>query len=68
MLIVKTTKGDTKLRKLALNCAKFELNEAIGQTKAKVDTLLIELVLNCAKSKLHQAIDIAKAKLCTKLK
>ncbi len=50
-----------------LNCAQFKLNEAIGNTKAKVDTKLVELVLNCAKSKLNQAIGNAKAKLDTKL-
>jgi hypothetical protein len=56
------TNVDAKLRKLVLNCAKFELNEAIGNTKAKVDTKLIELVLNFAKIKLNQAIGNAKAK------
>jgi hypothetical protein len=28
--IAKTTKVETKLTKLALSCAKFEINEAIG--------------------------------------
>jgi hypothetical protein len=44
MLIAKMAKVDTELMKLVLNCAKFELNEDIGNTKAKVDTKLIELV------------------------
>ncbi len=41
--------------KIVLYCAKFKLNEAIDNTKAKVDTKLMELVLNCTKSKLNQA-------------
>ncbi len=45
-----------------LNYAKFELNEAIANTEAKVDTKLTELVLNCAKSKLNQTIDNTKVK------
>jgi hypothetical protein len=49
------TKVDIKLMNIVLNCTKFELNEAIGNTKAKVDTKLIELVLKCAKSKLNLA-------------
>ncbi len=31
--------------KIVLNYAKFELNEAIDNTKAKVDTKIIKLVL-----------------------
>jgi hypothetical protein len=57
MLIAKTTIADSKLMKLVLNCAKFELNEAINNTKVKVDTKLIELVLNCTESMLNQAIN-----------
>jgi hypothetical protein len=62
MLIVKSTKVDTKLIKLVLYCTKFQLNEAIGNTKAKVDTKLIELVLRFAKNKLNLAIGNNKAK------
>ncbi len=68
MLIEKTMKVDTKLMKLALNCAEFKLIEAIGNTKAKIDAKLVELVLNYTKSKLNQAIVNAKAKLETKMK
>ncbi len=39
-LIAKTTKVDTKLMEIVLNCTKFELNEAIGNNRAKVDTKL----------------------------
>jgi hypothetical protein len=67
MLIAKTMKVDTKLMKTVLYCTKFELNEAIGNSKAKVDTKLIELVQKCAKSKLNLAIANAKAKLDVKL-
>jgi hypothetical protein len=42
--------------KIVLYCTKFKLNEAIGNTKAKVDSQLIELVLKCAKSKLNLAL------------
>jgi hypothetical protein len=56
------TKEDTKLMKLVQFWAKFELNAALGNTKAKVDTKLTDLVLNCAKSKLNQTIGNAKAK------
>ena len=48
--------------KIVLFCTIFQLNEAIGNTKAKVDTKLTDLVLNCAKSKLNQTIGNAKAK------
>jgi hypothetical protein len=44
------------------------LNEAIGETMAKVDSKLIELVLKFAKNKPNIAIGNAKAKLDTKLK
>ncbi len=66
----KTTKVATTLIKIVLYCTKFELKEAIGNTKAIVDTTkltLIELVLKCAKRKLNLAIANAKAKLDTKL-
>ncbi len=53
--------------KLVLNCAKFELNAALGNTKAKVDTKLMELLLNCAKSKLNKTIGQAKVKQILKL-
>jgi hypothetical protein len=49
MLIAKITKVVTKLMKLMLNCNKCKLNQAIGNTKAKVDTKLKQLVLNCTK-------------------
>jgi hypothetical protein len=42
--------------KIVLYCSKFKLNEAIGNTKAKINTKLMELVLNCTKSKLNYAI------------
>ncbi len=42
--------------KLVLNCAKFELQEAKGNTKTKVATKLTGLMLNCPRSKLNQAI------------
>jgi hypothetical protein len=45
-----------------LNCAKFKLNEAIDNTKAKVDTKLMKVVLKHTKSKLHQAISKSFAK------
>ncbi len=32
---------DTKLMNLVLFCTRFELNEAIGDTKVEVDTKLI---------------------------
>ncbi len=53
--------------KIVLNCTKFELDEAIDNTKAKVDTNLLELVLKWAMSKLNLAIGNAKAKLDAKL-
>ncbi len=53
--------------KLVLNCAKFELNAALGNTKAKVDTNSMELVLNRAKSELNQTIGQAKVKQILKL-
>jgi hypothetical protein len=62
-----TMKLATKLMNIVLYCTIFKLNEAIGNTKAKVDTTLIELVLKCAKSKLNLAIANAKAKLDAKL-
>jgi hypothetical protein len=67
MLIVKTMKKDTKLMKIVPNCTKFELNEAIDNTKVKVNTRKIELVLKGAKSKLNLATDNTKAKLDAKL-
>jgi hypothetical protein len=48
--------------KIVLYCAKFMLNEAIDNTKAKVDTKLMELVLKCTKSKLNQAVSKSVAK------
>jgi hypothetical protein len=68
MLITKATKVDTKLMKLVLNCAKVEVNEAVGNTKEKIDTKLMKLVLNCAKSKPNQAIGKANERLDTNLK
>jgi hypothetical protein len=67
-LVMKMMKVDSKLMKVVLNCAKFELNADIGNTKAKVDSKQIELRLNYDKSKPNQAIGDAKAKLDTKLK
>jgi hypothetical protein len=67
-LSAKMTKNDTKLMKIVLYCTKFDLNEAIGNTKAKVDTKLIEIVLKCAKSKLKLATGNAKVKLDTMMK
>jgi hypothetical protein len=54
--IAEKTKVDTKLMKLVLNWAKFELHAALGNTKARVDTKLTELVLYCANSKLNQTL------------
>jgi hypothetical protein len=48
--------------KVVLYCTKFELNEAIDNTKKKVDTKLVEIVLNYTESNLNQAI----SKLITK--
>ncbi len=42
--------------KIVLYYAKFKLNEAIVNTKAKVDTKWMELVPKCNKSELNQAI------------
>jgi hypothetical protein len=67
MLIAKSTKVDTKLMKIMLNCTKFKLNEAIDNTKAKIGTKLKELVQECAKSKLNLAIGNTKAKVDAKL-
>jgi hypothetical protein len=61
MLIGKMMKVDTKLLKIVLYCNKFELNEAIGNIKAKVDIKLMESVLKCT-VKLNLAIGNAKAK------
>jgi hypothetical protein len=64
----KTRRVDDKVMKTVPNCTKFELNEAIDNTKAKVDTKLIELELKCAKSKFILAIGNATVKLDIKLK
>jgi hypothetical protein len=37
-----------------LKSAKFYLNDALSNTKAKADTKLTELVLYCAKSMVHK--------------
>jgi hypothetical protein len=36
----KTAKLADKLMKIVLFCTRFELNEAVGNTKAKIDTKL----------------------------
>ncbi len=51
------------LMKIVIYCTKFKLDEAIGNSKAKLDAKLIELVLKYAKSRLNLAIGNAKAKL-----